>query len=224
MSAPTLTQLIREGASAHAIARHLDALHPSVRLAESLELGRAEQAALFERAADMPPIRLAHFVPPELGDAVGVRHEGRNTVPVPRYFQGFAKVFARIPHDEDELTGYNDSAAWFITPGYFIAMETDVRPDWRPWGGVVVDYFRVPEPGVVLPPGWPRVVPNSVGLQRAVYHQTRDFMRQVSAHVSIGRASKDEKLIDFWFVLCRQDVEASAPDDDADDAGGDEDD
>lgn len=226
MSVPTLRALLSDKSSVAVIARHLDALEPAERLAQALDLGRADQAALFELGADLPPIRLSHFVPDDVPPAVALHHVGRNTIPVPRYFQGFEKRFAKIPGDDDEIAGYNESAAWFVSPGYFVAMETDVRPDWRPHGGVVIDYFRVPEPGVVLPPGWPRVVPNSVGLQRLVYHETRDYMRKVSGHVSIGRAAKDDKLLDFWFVLCREDVETRAGDDEddrGDDDGGDDD-
>ncbi len=44
--------------------------------------------------------------------------------------------------------------------------------------------------------------PNSQGLQVFVYHRTRDFMRKVSEHVSIGRASTGEgeadQLLDSW--------------------------
>ena len=52
--------------------------------------------------------------------------------------------------------------------------------------------------------GWPRVVDNHWRLQRFVYDETRDFMRSVSAHVSIGAAYKREKPLDHYFVLCRR--------------------
>ena len=48
------------------------------------------------------------------------------------------------------------------------------------------------------------MVPNTQGLQRFVYHRTRDFMRGVSAHVSIGAAYKVEKSLDHYFVLVRE--------------------
>jgi hypothetical protein len=67
---------------------------------------------------------------------------------------------------------------------------------------VVVDYFEVPGGAVV--DGWPRVVPNSRGLQRFVYHRTRDFLRAVSTHVSIGAAFKRDRPLDHYFVLCRR--------------------
>jgi hypothetical protein len=31
----------------------------------------------------------------------------------------------------------------------------------------------------------------------------RDFMRGVSQHVTIGRATREGKPMDNWFVLCR---------------------
>ena len=56
-----------------------------------------------------------------------------------------------------------------------------------------------------VPSDWPKVVPNTQGLQRFIYHGTRDFMRRVSQHVSIGAAYKGEKKLDHYFVLVRQD-------------------
>jgi hypothetical protein len=42
-----------------------------------------------------------------------------------------------------------------------------------------------------------------VGLQTLVYHQTRDFMRRVSSHVTIGAAYKKERALNVHFILCR---------------------
>ena len=66
----------------------------------------------------------------------------------------------------------------------------------------MVDYFQIPDGPV--PEGWPRVIPNTRGLQTFVYHRTRDFMRKVSKHVTIGAAYKVERPLDHYFVLCRQ--------------------
>jgi hypothetical protein len=35
----------------------------------------------------------------------------------------------------------------------------------------------------------------------------RDFLRGVSRHVSIGRATRGGKPLDNWFVLCRNESE-----------------
>ena len=203
----TLRELIASKAPMKDIAAHLDALAPDAREVESKTLGGREQADLFDRAADGPPITIDHFVPKDTAANVAVRHPGRNTIPVPRHFQLFAKVFARSEDDPRILSGYNDSNAWFITPGYYVAYETRGNAEWERRGGVVVDYLRVPEGKV--PAGWPKIVPNTVGLQRFVYFRTRDFMRRVSAHMSIGRAAeqrdKGDRELDFWFTLCRRD-------------------
>jgi hypothetical protein len=204
----SLRELLASKASIQDIGTYLDGLDHARREAESLTLSRREQADLFERAGEGPPIQLSHFVPESLAPNVAVRHPGRNTVPVPHHFQLFAKVFARSEEDPRLCHGYNDSNAWFITPGYFVAYETRGNREWEKRGGVVVDYLRVP--GGKVPSGWPRVVANDVGLQKLVYFRTRDFMRGVSRHMSIGRASKqsergDEEL-DFWFTLCRREA------------------
>jgi hypothetical protein len=68
---------------------------------------------------------------------------------------------------------------------------------------VVVDYFQVPDGPV--PAGWPAVKRNAQGLQRFVYDGTRNYMRRVSKHVSIGAAYKGETPLDHYFVLCRED-------------------
>jgi hypothetical protein len=52
--------------------------------------------------------------------------------------------------------------------------------------------------------GWPKVVANNVGLQVLVYNGTRDFMRRVSDHVSIGAAYKGENPLDHYFTLVRE--------------------
>ncbi len=69
--------------------------------------------------------------------------------------------------------------------------------------GVVIDYFEVPDGEVVG--SWPKIVPNSRWLQFFVYHKTRDFVRGVSKHVSIGEAYKKEKSMGVFFILCRDD-------------------
>jgi hypothetical protein len=89
-----------------------------------------------------------------------------------------------------------------IGPGFFVAVPTADRPQWAARGGVVVDYYQIPDGAVA--DGWPTVVANDWRLQRFVYHQTRDFMRRVSRHVSIGAAYKRERPLDHYFTLCRR--------------------
>jgi hypothetical protein len=207
-----LSEMIRAEHSISEIAQYLDALDPHARESESTSLVRSDQILLFEKAADGPPSRITDFVPASRPDLSMVIHTGRNTVQTIRYFQHFEKRFARPKRHKKKAIGYNFSNAFFITPGYFVAYETDSSGrEWRSRGGVVIDYFLLPDGEV--PEGWPDVIPNDEGLQRFVYHRTRDFMRRVSAHVSIGRASREDAkgdhILDYWFTLCRRDEGAS---------------
>ena len=188
----------------HTIARHLDALSPDARWGEVSVLERAQQRTLYERAASAPAIELGHFV----GDApprTEVIHEGLNTLPLPGPLRRFQKRFARPEGGaaDARLFGYNEGPTrrW-IGPGYFVAIPTADRPAWSARGAIVVDYFQIPDGEVA--PGWPPLVDNHWRLQRFVYQATRDFMRRVSTHVSIGAAFKRERPLDHYFVLCRR--------------------
>lgn len=182
------------------IAAWLDSLPHEERLEAVVGLGKAHQRSLFERAD--PAITLDHFVPTGVGPLVEVIHHGRNTLPA---FKRFQKRFCRPAEGSGRLFGYNEgSTRGLIGPGFFVTVPTRGNPAWEQRGAVVVDYFQVPDAPVVE--GWPRVVPNTRGLQVFVYNKTRDFMRRVSKHVSIGAAYKEEKAMGAWFVLCREDV------------------
>lgn len=197
-----LASLIDDPATAiHVIARHLDGIDATTRRAELDRLDRDRQRLLYEKAAHAEPIDLAFFV----GDAdplVEVIHEGINTLPVPLRLRRFQKRFCRPADGTARLFGYNEGPTRpLIGPGYFVTVPTDGHPHWQARGAVVVDYFQVPDGQVA--PGWPRVMTNDWPLQRFVYRETRDFMRRVSRHVSIGVAFKRERPLDHYFVLCR---------------------
>ncbi len=190
------------GADIARIGRHLDSLDDAARLAEVRELDRARQRALYAKAAHAPPLELDYFV----GDAaarVEVIHDGLNTLPLPGPLRRFQKRFCRPDRDGARLFGYNEGPTrTVIGPGFFVAVPTGGNAPWEARGAVVIDYFQVPDGPVA--DGWPAVVPNDWRLQRLVYHQTRDFMRRVSAGVSIGAAFKRERSLDHYFVLCRR--------------------
>jgi hypothetical protein len=187
----------------------LDGLDHDARKAAAFTLDRAGQRALYERAAKGPAITLEHFVPDGVADRTEVIHHGRNTLPLPAGQKLFQKRFCR-PGEGDAargsgMYGYNEAPTrGLIGPGYFVAIETAGKPEWEVRGAIVVDYFQVPEGPVV--DGWPDVVPNSRGLQFFVYNKTRDFMRRVSQHVSIGAAYKKEKALGHFFILVREDA------------------
>lgn len=201
-----LAQLIATETGIDEIGTYLDGLDHEARWAELSALSRKQQRTLYDRAADSTPITLDHFVPEDKAPLEPVIHHGRNTLPLLPQFKFFQKVFCKPKQDaEQRLFGFNESPARFwIGPGFFCAVSTESNEDWVDRGEIVVDYFQVPDGEV--PEGWPRVVPNSYGPQMFVYNRTRDFMRRVSDHVSIGAAYKVESKLDHYFVLCREDA------------------
>lgn len=189
------------------IAAHLDALPFAQRLAESRTLTRRQQRSLWEKARASAPLTLADFVPATTPARAPVRHHGRNTLPVPGPFRLFEKRFCRPAESTgssgERLFGYNEGITrGVIGPGCFVVKPTRGNPLWEERGAIVVDYFEVPDAPVAE--GWPAVVPNSQGLSRLVYFHTRDFMRRVSQHLTIGAAHKEEKPLDHYFVLVRE--------------------
>lgn len=194
--------LLRQDASLDVLARVLDSLSFDAARGQLGALTRDDQRRLFAFAD--PHISLSHFVADGVDPLAPVRHAGFNTLPLPTTHKRFAKVFARPQDGTPRLFGYNDAPSGkLIGPGYFVAVPTAGNPDWERRGAIVIDYFQVPDGPV--PEGWPRVVPNSQGLQFFVYRRTRDFMRRVSERVSIGAAYRGEKALDHYFVLVRAD-------------------
>lgn len=200
----TLPELIADPqAPVDDLAALLDAMDAEARWAALSGLHRGQQRALY-RKADPTSIDLNDLVT-GAGPLAEVIHDGVNTLPVPPPLRRFQKRFCRTGDGSDRrLFGYNEGPTRRIFgPGYFVARPASPDdPASREYGGVVIDYGRIPDGSV--PPGWPRIVPNAHGLQRFVYHRTRDFLRRVSAHVSIGAVVKGDRPLDHYFVLCRR--------------------
>lgn len=181
------------------IAVFLDSLPHPKRLEETRTLNRQQQRWLYEQAKTTSPLCLDDFVPTQESNTE-VIHYGRNTLPLPKFLKLFEKRFCRPKKRENVLYGYNEgSTRPLIGPGYFVAKPCP--PEWMDLGSIVIDYFEVPDEPVV--DGWPTIKRNNQGLQVLVYNQTRDFMRRVSTHVSIGAAYKKDKPLGHYFILCR---------------------
>lgn len=182
------------------IADLLDGLDGAGRWDQVRRLDRAQQRALYRKAAP-DGLRVADLVA-GAGPRVEVIHDGLNTLPLPSPLRRFQKRFCRPDDDSGDLFGYNEGATRRVLgPGYFVVTGTDGSP-LREQSTVMVDYYRVPDGPVAG--GWPTVVLNTQGLQRFVYHETRDLLRRVSAHVSIGAAYRRDEPMDHYFVLCRR--------------------
>jgi hypothetical protein len=181
----------------------LDNASADARRAALFSLSRSQQRALYERATASSTLTLDDLVPPGASALTPVVHAGKNSLPV---FRDFEKHMCRPADGSARIFGFNEGfTRSLIGPGYFVAMPTglatDGAPSWAGRGGVVVDYFQVPNTTVAS--GWPAVVDNSVGLQRFVYRGMRDYLRKVSTHASIGAAFQGERAFNSWFVLCR---------------------
>ena len=132
------------------------------------------------------PLLLEDFVPTKEAN-IEVIHYGRNTLPLPNALKLLKNGSVDRSKEKEPLYGYNEGMTRpLIGPGYFVAKPCPSQ--WEDLGSIVIDYFEVPDEPVAL--GWPKVKRNNQGLQVLVYHQTRDFMRRVSAHVTIGAAYK----------------------------------
>ena len=181
------------------LAQYLDGLGDGARAAATVSMTPRQQARLYEAARGFRALTLDHFVPQGVAPLTQVIHAGKNSIPVVSRFE---KRFCRPAAGSTRLWGYNQNPRAVQVasgPGYFVCYAIDA-------GEVLIDYCEVPTdkpPG--KPDGWPNVRPNSAGLSRFIYNRTKDTMRGVSNHVSIGRAARDGKLMDNWFVLCRRD-------------------
>mgnify|MGYP001546547604 CR=1 FL=1 len=189
------------------IGAYLDGLTHDQRVREVRDLSAEAEAKLWELAAPSEPLTLDFFVGDDVPTATEVIHDGWNSLPA---FRPFQKRFCRSTSantGESTIFGYNHNPQILktigITPGYFVTRNTAGLKHWERRGAVVVDYHLTPDGPVA--PGWPRVKPNTQGLQKLVFSHTRDFMRRVSKHVSIGAAWKWEKAMGAYFVLCRRD-------------------
>jgi hypothetical protein len=164
------------------------------RLAEVRSLSRIHLAHLFEAARNYKPLDLDFFAAAWGDPLKEVIHYGKNSLPV---FTQFQKRFCMPDREtpEPQRWGYNhQDMTQFTGPGYFVAKDCGD-------GEVVIDYYLVPP---AKPAEWPEIHENDYKLSRFIYFHTRDYMRKVSDHVSIGRAVKEGKIMDAWFVLCRK--------------------
>ncbi len=183
------------GTTPAALCKYLDALDGPQRLAQTLALTARQQAKLFELVAGARRMTLEDLAPASHPPRQGVVHEGRNSLYA---FRRFAKIFA-VPEDPSKVAterwGYNRSGFTvenFVGPGYFVVVQQGDE--------VLVDYTQLP-PQALL--GGPRILSNSSRLSFFVFNGTRDVVRGVSRHVSIGRAWRGQRVLDNWFVLCR---------------------
>lgn len=188
------TMLAMDAIDVPSLGRWLDGLDEGSRVAATVSMAPREQARLFDAAQGARALSLDHFVPPGVSPFETVRHAGKNSI---KLVSRFEKRFCRPEPGAMVLWGYNESP-WAVQrvagPGYFVCYGIG-------GGEALIDYCEVPP---AKPNGWPAVASNSVGITKYIFGGTQDTMRGISAHVSIGRASRAGQWMDNWFVLCRR--------------------
>jgi hypothetical protein len=191
-----LTVLLEPTIDLHRLTEVLDGLGHEGRVHAIRGWSKKRQAELFEAAKGHMPLDLEFLVPASIGPMVEVIHEGKNTLPA---FTHFQKRFTRLEGEDFAVGGYNHQTMSGVTgPGYFVVSNGEGEHE----GELAIDYTKVPKN---KPASWPEIAPNSGGLGSLVYGGMIDYLRGISAHVSIGRAYKG-KAMDAWFALVRKDV------------------
>jgi hypothetical protein len=173
------------------VADLLDGLTHDDRVAAVRSLGSKHLHRMWDLVDGFGELTLDYYVPAGTPPLTPVRHYGRNSLPA---FTIFEKRFYRL--NETELGGANfNSIMGFIGPGFYVAAEDKNRKE------LVIDYRKLPDK---KPEEWPAIKQNTSGISTFVYGNMVDTTRRVSAHVSIGAASKQGKDMGARFVLCRQ--------------------
>ena len=167
----------------------LDGLNPSQRLWWMRGLSGGELRALWRLAeAQSAPLSIDALV--GAPDAV-VIHEGKNSLP---FFCEFQKRFLR--RADGSVQGYNHNSGLvtaFAGPGHYTARQHDAHEVW-------IDYTQLPADA---PAVFPALIDNDGGTRRLVFGGMVDRLRAVSAHCTIGLATRHGRPMASWFMLTR---------------------
>lgn len=120
-----------------------------------------------------------------------VIHEGKNSLP---FFCEFQKRF--VLSEGGLVQGYNHNSALVTAvsgPGHYTAHQHDDHEVW-------IDYTRLPPSA---PSAFPPLIDNTGGTRRFVFGGMVDQLRRVSAHCTIGLATRHGEPMSSWFMLCR---------------------
>lgn len=184
------------------LAEILDGLGHYGRVHTMRTWSKKAMADIFDACAGRP-ISLEMLVPSGIGPNVEVIHDLRNTLPL---FSNAEKRFVRLADDVAEMGGYNvqHGLARVSEPGYFTVRAGEGEHA----NELVIDYNAVPKS---KPESWPEIEANDRGfLNPIVWGGMVDYLRRVSEHVSIGRATKKGKAIGQYFALVRRDAKTAS--------------
>jgi hypothetical protein len=197
-----VTTLLEPKVDIERLAEILDGLGHEGRVHTMRTWDKSRMAAIFD-ACEGRSITIEQVVPSGLDAAVEVIHDLRNTLPV---FTNAQKRFTKLESADAGfgVAGYNRQfgVARVSEPGYFAVSEGEGEHA----NELVIDYTKSIKSGAKMPPEWPAIEPNDQGfLNKIVWGGMIDYLRRVSTHVSIGKATKDGKSIGQYFALVRRD-------------------
>jgi hypothetical protein len=175
--------------------RRFEEASPTERVEITHAIDASAQARLWEATAGRA-VSIAEMIPADFEPLRPVHFHGKNSLPL---FSHFEKRFCRGPAGgPDELWGYNHQPTGWLAPltgpGYFVAYDAGES--------VAVDYRRIPSE---RPDVWPELRDNRYRLSRFIYNGMIDYLRRISPHLLIGRATRDGKEMPNYFLLCRED-------------------
>ena len=189
------TQLRRGDIEIASMSAWLDGLSKTERTTEILTLDKQAQKKLWSLCENRE-VTIEDMVPLNTSPLQPIRHLGRNSLPV---FTRFEKRFCRINSDPMMLVGYNEGPTRpYVGPGYFTTRISEEKER----GATVIDYTMIGEDRAE---GWPSIKPNTSGLCYIVYGNMLDYLRKVSTYVTIGKAWKNGKETENYFMLLRED-------------------
>lgn len=195
-----VTTLLEPKVNIDRLAEILDGLGHDGRVHTMRTWNKDRMAAIFD-ACEGRPITLEQVVPASVGANVEVIHDLRNTLPL---FTNAQKRFTRVEGEDFKVAGFNRQfgVARVSEPGYFVVSEGEGEHA----NELVIDYTKVTQPKTAPVPTWPEIESNNEGfLNKIVWGGMIDYLRKVSTHVSIGRATKDGNSIGQYFALVRRD-------------------
>lgn len=176
----------------------LDGLGHDGRVHTTRSWSKHQKQAIFEAVKGHRPLDLDFLVPSSVGPLVEVIHEGHNTLTL---FSHFQKRFVKLEGDAFPIGGYNHQAMQAFTgPGYFGVTQGEREGEHE--GELVIDYSKIQKQ---KPASWPEIQANDGLIGGIVNGGMIDYLRGVSAHVSIGVAYKNGVHRNQWFALVRKD-------------------
>jgi len=192
----SIKQILKKGVTLEQVANAFDALPYEKQVAEMRQLKKEDLIFLYNLAEGNPCTVDDDLAPKaHQGEIV---YEGKSSLGGASKFK--KRIFRPSANGNEVMAiGRNELALNFIIgPGYFTAMDSIVEGCAKT---VIVDYEKLPEQTME---GWPTIRPNNTLLSKPAFGNMKDILWKVGSGVIVGRAHKNGKWADNFFLLCRK--------------------